>query len=65
MHVYEEDVGTHIKSAISGTLIRGISVQVQKAKVYLSYFPDSRTLEFYTACKTYSKFLPFPPYLTV
>ena len=33
MRVYEEDIRTPIKSAIRGTLIRGILVQVQKAKV--------------------------------
>jgi len=33
MQVYEEDIRTPIKSAIGGTLIRGILVQVQKAKV--------------------------------
>ena len=36
MQVYEEDIRTPIKSAIRGTLIRGILVQVQKAKVCLS-----------------------------
>ena len=36
MQVYEEDIQTPIKSAIRGTLIRGILVQVQKAKVCLS-----------------------------
>ncbi|KAF8805065.1 NCA2-domain-containing protein [Phlegmacium glaucopus] len=33
MQVYEQDIRTPIKSAIGGTLIRGILVQVQKAKV--------------------------------
>ena len=33
MQVYEEDIRTPIKSVISGKLIRGILVQVQKAKV--------------------------------
>ena len=37
MQVYEEDIRTPIKSAIRGTLIRGILVQVQKAKVCLSF----------------------------
>ena len=38
MQVYEEDIRTPIKSAIRGTLIRGILVQVQKAKVCLFLF---------------------------
>jgi ATP synthase regulation protein NCA2 len=42
MQVYEEDIRTPIKSAIRGTLIRGMLVQVQKAKVcfrrYFYYF---------------------------
>ena len=38
MQVYEEDIRTPIKSAIRGTLIRGILVQVQKAKVYFFRF---------------------------
>ena len=38
MQVYEEDIRTPIKSAIRGTLIRGILIQVQKAKVGLFFF---------------------------
>ena len=37
MQVYEEDIRTPIKSVIGGTLIRGILVQVQKAKVCLLF----------------------------
>ena len=51
MQVYEEDIRTPIKSAIRGTLIRGILVQVQKAKVCLSFiyfFGDQELREFYT-----------------
>ena len=47
MQVYEEDIRTPIKSAIRGTLIRGILVQVQKAKVCLSFSLGVRNLEFY------------------
>ena len=38
MQVYEEDIRTPITSAIRGTLIRGILVQVEKAKVCFSFF---------------------------
>ena len=39
MQVYEEDIRTPIKSAMRGTLIRGMLVQVQKAKVcFRRYF---------------------------
>ena len=38
MQVYEEDIRTPIKSAIWGTLVRGILVQVQKAKVCFIFF---------------------------
>jgi len=33
MQIYEEDIKTPLKSAIGGTLLRGLFVQVQKAKV--------------------------------
>ena len=50
MQVYEEDIRTPIKSVIRGTLIRGMLVQVQKAKVGLSFFlffGEVGRLEFY------------------
>ena len=52
MQVYEEDIRTPIKSAIRGTLIRGMLVQVQKAKVcafflFFSFFFFSRSGTFW------------------
>ena len=41
MQVYEEDIRTPIKSAIRGTLIRGMLVQVRKPRfvsIVFSYF---------------------------
>lgn len=35
MEVYEEDIRTPLKSAIAGTLLRNVFIQVQKAKVSL------------------------------
>ena len=53
MQVYEEDIRTPIKSVIRGTLIRGILVQVQKAKVCLFLFCEgSGTWEFLLGCTT-------------
>lgn len=34
LQVYEEDIKSPIKSAIKGTLIRSLLVQIQKAKVW-------------------------------
>lgn len=33
MQVYEEDIRTPLKSAIAGTLLRNVFIQVQKTKV--------------------------------
>jgi nuclear-control-of-ATPase protein 2 len=33
MEVYEEDIRTPLKSAVAGTLMRNVFIQVQKAKV--------------------------------
>jgi len=33
MQIYEEDIRTPIRSAVSGTLLRNAFIQVQKAKV--------------------------------
>jgi hypothetical protein len=65
MQVYEEDIRTPIKSVIKGTLIRGMLVQVQKAKVCLSVFfsfwGGSGTWEFYFVKSLfYSSFFLFP-----
>lgn len=35
MQVYEEDIRTPLKSAIAGTLLRNVFIQVQKTKVLL------------------------------
>ena len=75
MRVYEEDIRTPIKSVIRGALIRGILVQVQKAKVCLSFFfflggggGLVQELRILHGCKTYFKippfFPPYPPYGT-
>lgn len=34
LQVYEEDIKSPIKSAVKGTLIRSLLVQIQKAKVW-------------------------------
>lgn len=36
MQIYEEDIRTPLRSAITGTLLRNAFIQVQKAKVRLS-----------------------------
>ena len=33
LRVYEEDIRTPVKSAVTGTLLRSLFIQVQKAKV--------------------------------
>jgi nuclear-control-of-ATPase protein 2 len=33
LRIYEEDIRTPVKSAVSGTLLRSLFIQVQKAKV--------------------------------
>ena len=58
MQVYEEDIRTPIKSAIRGTLIKGILVQVQKAKVCLSLSLGGQELgilhlSFFSSTQTY------------
>ena len=35
MQIYEDDIRSPLKSAIGGTLLRTLLVQVQKAKVHL------------------------------
>lgn len=35
LQVYEEDIKSPIKSAVKGTLIRSLLVQIQKAKVWI------------------------------
>lgn len=50
LEVYEGDIKTPVRSAVSGTLIRSLLIQVQKAKVRLdSYIPRSC---FYAATNT-------------
>lgn len=36
LRIYEEDIKRPLKSAIAGTLLRSVFIQVQKAKVRLS-----------------------------
>jgi len=36
LRVYEEDIRTPVKSAVTGTLLRSLFIQVQKAKVGVS-----------------------------
>ena len=36
LRVYEEDIRTPFKSAVTGTLLRSLFIQVQKAKVGIS-----------------------------
>ena len=52
MQVYEEDIRTPIKSVVRGTLIRGILVQVQKAKVCLFFFGGGGKI-FIHGCETF------------
>lgn len=37
LHLYEEDIKHPLKSALMGTLLRSVFVQVQKAKVSQSF----------------------------
>ena len=39
LRLYEEDIKSPIKSVLTGTLLRSLFVQVQKAKVCLSVLP--------------------------
>jgi len=34
LQIYEEDIKTPLRSALTGTLLRSVFIQVQKAKVY-------------------------------
>jgi len=36
LRAYEEDIRTPVKSAVTGTLLRSLFIQIQKAKVGLS-----------------------------
>lgn len=37
LQIYEEDIKSPLKSAITGTLLRSVFVQIQKAKVSSNY----------------------------
>ena len=37
LRIYEEDIRTPVKSAVTGTLLRSLFIQVQKAKVGISW----------------------------
>lgn len=37
LEIYEEDIKNPFKSAITGTLLRSVFVQIQKAKVNFNY----------------------------
>ena len=44
MQIYEEDIKSPLRSAVQGTLLRSLFIQVQKAKVRLvfpSFLPSS------------------------
>ena len=36
LRIYEEDIRTPVKSAVTGTLLRSLFIQLQKAKVRIS-----------------------------
>ena len=38
LRLYEEDIKQPIRSAVTGTLIRSLLIQVQKMKVCIKYF---------------------------
>jgi nuclear-control-of-ATPase protein 2 len=38
LKIYEEDIKTPMKSVISGTLLRSMFIQIQKAKVSIMHF---------------------------
>lgn len=38
MQIYEEDIRSPVRSALTGTLLRNLFIQLQKAKVRPSYF---------------------------
>ena len=44
LRVYEEDIRTPFKSAVTGTLLRSLFIQVQKAKVGISWVYRGRLL---------------------
>jgi nuclear control of ATPase protein 2 len=37
LQIYEEDIKSPLKSAVTGSLLRSVFVQIQKAKVGLNY----------------------------
>ena len=37
LRIYEDDIKTPFRSAVTGTLLRSLFIQVQKAKVCLSF----------------------------
>lgn len=41
MQIYEEDIKNPLRSAVQGTLLRSLFIQVQKAKVRYTFFGDS------------------------
>ena len=40
MQIYEEDIKSPVRSAVQGTLLRSLFIQVQKAKVSVSPLPS-------------------------
>jgi nuclear control of ATPase protein 2 len=58
LQVYEDDIKQPIRSAVTGTLIRSLLIQVQKMKVCLEYVmgPGAPLIRFHRLMST----LPFP-----
>jgi nuclear-control-of-ATPase protein 2 len=46
LQIYEEDIKSPLRSAVTGTLLRSVFVQIQKAKVSPNY--DSSAVQFLT-----------------
>lgn len=44
LRIYEDDIKTPFRSAVAGTLLRSLFIQIQKAKVWILHVSGGRLL---------------------